>query len=306
MDPASHQLSASERHRPGLGGHGGGRPSHGFLPSLGHPVHRQPRHWGTVGNHHQRQLRPWRSRGQWAGDARHLHRRQGNVARQGNHHRPEGAADRRPRQSGHAARRCRCGPSRAVLVDRRHAAAIVAHRHRHRDALRRRPPGYRVGGRRPGALPASITPRHQPAGTTHRGGLGTHATRQDPLPAPDRREHAGSDLSAVRGALPNGGPRVRAQRQAQHDARRRPELRHLQRLRLQPRRPPQQPRRPEQLRGEVESRLQADDRRDLGTPGGSVRQGTTRHGAVSLRALGRGTGRVRCRRRRLRRRQPGP
>ena len=31
MDAASHQLSASERHRPGLGGHGGGRPNHGDL-----------------------------------------------------------------------------------------------------------------------------------------------------------------------------------------------------------------------------------------------------------------------------------
>ena len=31
MDAASHQLSASERHRPGLGGHGGGRPGHGAL-----------------------------------------------------------------------------------------------------------------------------------------------------------------------------------------------------------------------------------------------------------------------------------
>ena len=75
----------------------------------------------------------------------------------------------------------------------------------------------------------------------HRGGLGTHSTRQDPLPTPERREHAGSDLSAVRGAVPDGGSRILAQRQGQHDARRWSKLRHLQRLRLQPGRSPQQP-----------------------------------------------------------------
>ena len=36
LDPASHQLSASERHRPGFGGHGGGRAGHGALAGFGH------------------------------------------------------------------------------------------------------------------------------------------------------------------------------------------------------------------------------------------------------------------------------
>ena len=59
LDAASHQLSASERHRPGLGGHGGGRPDHGAFPSIGNPLHRQPGHRGALGDHRQRQLRSW-------------------------------------------------------------------------------------------------------------------------------------------------------------------------------------------------------------------------------------------------------
>ena len=77
--------------------------------------------------------------------------------------------------------------------------------------------------------PVAVPADHQPAGAADRRGVDSEATGEVPKPAPNRGEHAGSHLSAVRGALLDRGAGVLAWRQ-EPDGGRRPNIRHLERL----------------------------------------------------------------------------